>query len=216
MSVDWADEGKTALKATLSLYQSTDGGSNWGSNPLDTVMVTSGEEIGEDDKLTVSFINEYGSTLEIVKTDQNGKPLSGAEFTVTGTDYKVSAKTELTPETPAEDEAQRAVARFENIPDGTYTITETVPAGYQKINDMTLKIVNGEAHLYWKDTTEPVGDNGTITKENGVFTIKITNYLYPDLPSSGSSGAVILSSFGVATVALAGTYLARKRYRVTR
>lgn len=207
VSVDWVNADKTELKATLSLYKSTDNGLNWGSSPLDTVTVTSGEEIGEDDKLTVSFINEYGSTLKIVKTDQDGNPLPGAEFTVMGTNpqYSETATTDLN------DDGSEAVAAFENIPDGTYTITETVPTGYQKINDMTLEIVNGEAHLYWEGTKDPVGGNGSITKTDGVYTITIMNYVNPDLPSTGSSGTVLMGGLGTAAIVLAGAWLLKQR-----
>ena len=207
VSVDWANAEKTALEATLNLYRSTDGGSNWGSEPLGIVTVTSGEEIGEIDKLTVSFVNEYGSTLEIVKTDQDGKPLAGAEFTVTGTDNSYKGG----PVKTALNEEGKAVARFENIPDGTYTITETVPTGYQKINDMTLVIMNGEAHLYWEGTSKPVGGNGDVTKIEGVYTITIMNYVNPDLPSTGSSGTVLMGGLGTAAIVLAGAWLLKQR-----
>ena len=207
VSVDWVNADKTELKATLSLYKSTDNGLNWGSSPLDTVTVTSGEEIGEDDKLTVSFINEYGSTLKIVKTDQDGNPLPGAEFTVMGTNpqYSETATTDLN------DDGSEAVAAFENIPDGTYTITETVPTGYQKINDMTLEINDDTATLTWKGTDQEAYD-GTITKDkNGVFTIKIANYVNPDLPSTGSSGTVLMGGLGTAAIVLAGAWLLKQR-----
>lgn len=210
VAVDWDDpDTKDAIKAALTLENKVDGG-EWTKVSEQTYSSAEGAQ-NPTDPLTVSFVNEYGSTLEIVKTDQDDNPLAGATFTVTGNDYIISATTELTPENPGEGETQRAVATFENIPDGTYTITETVPAGYQKINDMTLVIDGKYATLKWADTGEDVGEGTIIKDKNGVFTIEVMNYINPDLPSTGSSGTVLMGGLGTAAIVLAGAWLLKQR-----
>lgn len=207
VDVDWVDPNtKNAIKADLKLEKSTDGEESWQQVGSQTYSSAEGAQ-NPTSPLTVSFVNEYGSTLEIVKTDQDDNPLAGAEFTVTGVDNSYSNG----PVETVLNEDGKAAATFENIPDGTYTITETVPTGYQKINDMTLVIKDGTAQLHWKDTTEAVGSNGNVSKINGVFTITIENYVNPDLPSTGSSGTVLMSGLGTAAIVLAGAWLLKQR-----
>lgn len=213
VAVEWVDSAKKdAIQATLTLEKQVDGGEWQSVGDPQTYSSAEGTD-NPDAPLTVSFINEYGSTLQIVKTDQSGTPLEGAEFTVTSTDgtYNMAAVTK-------EDEDGKAVAIFENLPDGTYTISETgVPTDYQKIADMTLVIDGDTATLTWASTEKPVGESGTIGKnEDGVFSITIENYVNPDLPSSGSSGAIAVSAVGVASALVAGAYLINKRFSITR
>lgn len=204
VAVDWVDsQTKNAIEATLTLEKSTDGAQSWES--MDERTYSSANEAhNPQTPLTVSFVNEYGSTLQIVKVDQDKQPLPGATFTVRGTDYSGEGMTTLN-----EDETV-AAAIFENIPDGTYTISEAAPTGYQKINDMTLEIDGDNAKLTWADTNELVGE-GAITKKNGIFTITIENYVNPNLPSTGSSGTVLMGGLGTAAIVLAGAWLLKQR-----
>ena len=206
VSVGWVDTNtKDAIKADLTLEKSTDGEESWQQVGSQTYSSAEGA-LNPTDPLTVWFVNEYGSTLQIVKTDQDKKPLAGAKFTVKNEDssYSETATTTLS------EDGTVAAATFENIPDGTYTITETVPTGYQKINDMKLEIEGNTASLTWADTGQTVGE-GSITKINGVFTIEVMNYINPDLPSTGSSGTVLMGGLGTAAIVLAGAWLLKQR-----
>ena len=207
VAVSWVDEEtKDAIKADLKLEKSTDGGQNW--QDAGTKTYTSNDESASA-PLTVSFVNEYGSTLQIIKTDQDSKPLAGATFTVTCNDpaYDQTATTALNSDKTV------AAATFEHIPDGIYTISEAAPEGYQKIADMTLEVKGSSATLKWAGTNQTVGA-GTITKQDGVFTITIENYVNPILPTTGSSGTLIMSTFGVTAALLGGVYLASKRLHI--
>lgn len=205
VAVKWSDD-HAGLEATVTLYKSTDGGHTWGEQPIGTKIYRSDQQSSEDsgNPLTVAFTNAYGSTLQIKKTNENDEPLPGAEFTVTcdnphyGQNYATG---------------NDGIATFNNLPVGTYIIEETrVPAGYQKLDGMQLDInANGTADLIWKDTGKPVGENTNITAENGVFTIKVKNYANPNLPSSGSSGAVVLGGVGIAAILTAGAWLVRRK-----
>ena len=54
-------------------------------------------------------------------------------------------------------------------------------------------------------------DDASSTEIEGCFYTQVANVKIPDLPSSGSSGAILMMSSGVAAIALGGAYLARRR-----
>lgn len=72
--------------------------------------------------------------LKLVKTDENGlKPLSGAEFELTGNGVKQTQKS-----------GTDGAVVFEGLPFGTYTITEIVaPPGYALAAPVTVTIGSG-------------------------------------------------------------------------
>ena len=123
VAVSWVDEAREdAIQAVLTLKKSTDGGETWSDAGSKTY--TSTDETHAE-PLTVSFVNEYGSTLQIKKTDQDGNALVGATFRVRNEEgsYQQEATTV--------EVGGEAIATFKNIPDGSYVISETnVPAGY--------------------------------------------------------------------------------------
>jgi pilin isopeptide linkage protein len=82
----------------------------------------------------ITFKNIYTSQLTIHKTDIDGNPLSGANFTLTSTDGTV-----INPEMINESQFL-----FTGLVDGQYTLTETViPTGYKGISPIVINIENG-------------------------------------------------------------------------
>jgi pilin isopeptide linkage protein len=82
----------------------------------------------------ITFKNIYTSQLTIHKTDIDGNPLSGANFTLTSTDGTV-----INPEMINESQFL-----FTGLVDGQYSLTETViPTGYKGISPIVINIENG-------------------------------------------------------------------------
>jgi len=83
------------------------------------------------------------ATIVVKKTDENGQPLVGATFTMTGNNVGAGG-----PYTATSD--ANGIATFEDVTDGSYTITETTaPEGYER--DATpayIDVVNGKAIVY--------------------------------------------------------------------
>lgn len=148
------------------------------------------------------------------------KPLSGAEFEIS-TDIE-GEKTVFGSLTTDQD----GTAEFMTIPDeggqsdpvslipGTYYISEVkVPSGYQLLGyEITLTINESGAATI----SIPQGESEPIIKElqfgeDGNYRIEVANKPNPDLPSSGSSGTLIMMTTGFAAIALGGVYLAWKR-----
>ena len=107
----------------------------------------------------------------------------------------------------------------------TYTLTETkFPSGYQAETEegvsFKFKVENGfvlyeKSPEVWEELKQATesGDpeDDSSTKIEGCFYTQVANVKIPDLPSSGSSGAILLMSSGVAAITLGGAYLTRKR-----
>ena len=214
-------------------------------------------------------VETYTTTLEIVKTDPNGKRLQGAEFTLTGTamntvrvetetfeldpngEYwklvdgsftttdpesiidgvavskekyesltdKYSKHTTTTIETREGETltitgtvGEDGVLRFEGIPSGEYTITETkAPEGYNKLIDSITVTINaeyveeaGEGHIVY--TYEGATD------VNGVARVTVVNSFGDILPSTGGSGTTMFYIIGgLLAVAAVVLLVSRKR-----
>ena len=222
---------------------------------------------GETPKVTVET---YTTTLEIVKTDPNGKRLQGAEFTLTGTamntvrvetetfeldpngEYwklvdgsftttdpesiidgvavskekyesltdKYSKHTTTTIETREGETltitgtvGEDGVLRFEGIPSGEYTITETkAPEGYNKLIDSITVTINaeyveeaGEGHIVYT-YSEPATD------VDGVARVTVVNSFGDILPSTGGTGTTMFYIIGgLLAVAAVVLLVSRKR-----
>ena len=166
-----------------------------------------------------------------------GSPLPAAQFTV----YQVSDDTEMNVDSicadeniyeqmEAETEADGRVT-FGPFTTGTYYFKETrVPSGYQlmkKVVQMVVSIEDGQpvATFTRFSINEQTGaltpDEAGVTKPlepshdeslGKVFKFDVANKPNPNLPQSGSSGTLIMSSIGVATIILAGVYLLNRRF----
>ena len=103
-------------------------------------------------------LKEYSLTL--VKKGDDGKLLQGAEFTLSGNG--------ISPITKSSDEA--GVVKFEGLPFGRYTITETkAPQGYVKAKPIEVTI--DEKNTVGVYTPNQAVDGGTITNEHTVLTV---------------------------------------------
>lgn len=109
----------------------------------------------------VPSVKGLKADLEFEKKDAEGKPLSGAGFTLSTTGYTATATSD----------AEGKVS-FKNIPSGhTYTLEETtVPAGYEKAANKNVKVSYGEL-----DSTSPYYDgSAAIINESANTSVSVT------------------------------------------
>lgn len=102
-------------------------------------------------------LKEYSLTL--VKKGDDGKLLQGVEFTLSGNGISKIATS-----------GQDGVVKFEGLPFGRYTITETkAPQGYVKAKPINVTI--DEKNTVGAYTPNQAVDGGTITNEHTVLTV---------------------------------------------
>lgn len=102
-------------------------------------------------------LKEYSLTL--VKKGDDGKPLEGVEFEISGNGISKIATS-----------GQGGVVKFEGLPFGRYTITETkAPQGYVKAKPINVTI--DEKNTVGAYTPNQAVDGGTITNEHTVLTV---------------------------------------------
>ena len=104
-------------------------------NP-NTIMLTVSTSSDQSFTVVNTKIADKTGTVVVVKTDEDGNTLSGAVFTLTDKDGKVlgSLVTDA-----------HGTAVFNEIPAGSYTMTETTPpTGYiAKTGGVTVNVING-------------------------------------------------------------------------
>lgn len=207
-----------------------------GGSPVQGTSVATQVVAGEAHAVT--FTNSYERDqvlgLSIEKVDESGNPLPNAYFALyedtndndsydAGTDALAENLTSdleggetLTQDgfgTVLNDESSAAIASFYGLEEGTYFIVETkAPAGYQLAPTATLVVAyDGDKPTFTINET-PIDQENIV---NGVATYTITDYKIDELPTSGSSGTIVLSTAGVATVAVA-VYVLGRKIRITR
>lgn len=184
---------------------------------------------------TVNFTNSYQPLgLQIVKVDKvTDERLSGAYFSLT--DSKGNSVVAYKTSTPSDesklDEGKQStndqgILYFFGLENGEYTLTETrFPSGYQSESpdqqvEFKLKVSNGSisvmnSHGDWNqlDLAYESGNPDEPGSEAiaNCFYLRVANTPLPDLPSSGSSGAILMMSVGIASVVLGMAYLARRK-----
>lgn len=127
---------------------------------LDTTV--RGFTIGGDNAWDVkteikNTLKEYSLTL--VKKGDDGKLLEGVEFEISGNGISKIATS-----------GQGGVVKFEGLPFGRYTITETkAPQGYVKAKPINVTI--DEKNTVGAYTPNQAVDGGTITNEHTVLTV---------------------------------------------
>ena len=218
------DEG---LKATITMYVEDETvESGW--KQLDQMFLSQKNPAGNK-TISINFINEYnGYGLNIYKfiwddKDKDGVvdepdevvgPRSGATFVVTPVDPSGDSLGSVVTD-------DKGNADFTGLAEGVvYKVEETrVPSGYDLAEPRFIRIdSDGKAYLVEKDGSgqwvHVTGQESTLPTVSGndsIFQIKIGNKPTPDLPQSGSSGTLIMSSVGVATIILAGAWLLKQR-----
>ena len=163
---------------------------------------------------------EEGSVENPQHSDDEFEYLTGAEFKVTGGEYSKG---------PQATEGNEGSTNFDGLSkDVVYTITETkAPSGYQLAEPLYFKIEQGEDGSFTAYQTDQSGEHLqddetgkditlTVVKDNQSFKVKVRDKANPSLPSSGSSGTLIMSSVGVATIILAGVYLLNRRFPLSK
>lgn len=183
----------------------------------------------------VNFTNNYQPLgLQIVKVDKGTKErLSGAYFSLEDSaGNPIAAYSESIPSNDTKlDEDEQAtddqgILYFFGLKDGEYTLTETkFPSGYQgesqnqqvefrlKVSDGSISVMNSQSEWSQLDSAYESGDpdDSDSAQIANCFYLKVANTPIPDLPSSGSSGTLIMMTTGFAAIALGGVYLAWKR-----
>ena len=160
------------------------------------------------------------------KVDGSGNALAGAGFTL----YKWNASSEakdkyeaVGSEIKGTDEDPKTTFEFSRLDAGQYKLVETtVPAGYNKAEDLEFKVVA----KYNTDSVDPAFEELQVTDLNGnvlssKFTISseadktistnITNLSGTELPSTGGMGTTILYVIGAILVIGAGILLITKK-----
>ncbi len=168
-------------------------------------------EVVQNDKGTLSIKNSPLSdgkltndlksfNLEIVKTDDNQKPLSGAVFKLTGTNFDKTIKTG--PE-----------FNFEGLQPGSYTLTEiSAPNGYQKLkNSLEITILSDGTVTVSGYEKEDITVSLKGGSENNTISFAVKNTPKVPLPATGGSGIWLILLTGGIAVTAAGIYFLRRK-----
>lgn len=201
---------------------------------VSTTDTASGKiKLGSDAKVTVTNTRNDVASLEITKVNTSNRSLPGAKFTLTLDNDQAKTYNE----TSTSDESGHL--KFENLPVGTYILTETeAPSGYVKSTESYKVIVSVEnnkatAKLYKADgTTEIVNkqiinytekeeaeNNLTSSKtaevvdyENRIYRINLnaeTTGREGDVEAQGASVVMVLDASGSMTKNISNTDTSR-------
>ena len=177
--------------------------------------ITSSESEGHK-TYTITIPNELaGVPVRIIKIDQNGKALEGAQFSFTGEGISETGLVS------SKEEGSDDALIYENpaLLIGTYTLTETdPPAGfYPPEAPIIINVRNVQGSISVSASiggTELDGSKVKFDSETGVWTIRITNRIGYELPSSGGLGTGLFTALGALLVLAAGLLLWRRRRAV--
>ncbi len=172
--------------------------------------------IKENETTTINVINEYTRLADITlhKVDENGNPLQGAQFQLINSDnqyyiYDDASHTVSWSKNESvltADSADGSYFHIYSLPEGTYTLIETVaPDGYQLLS---------------QNITITVGQDKTIVNPPQIYneesnTITITNTTGAILPETGGVGTTYMTIGGLLLIAAAvgGGYGLKRRQR---
>ncbi len=170
-----------------------------------TAWLTFGDVNGEN-STPKKEVEVYNAKISITKTDDKDKPLKDAGFVLKNSDNKyfklVDGKATWVDDIADADEhfsdAEGKVPAFAGLANGTYTLVEkTIPGGYNKADDKTFTIADGD-----------------YTEANLIQSATVVNQGGPVLPSTGGIGTTIIYIIGAMLVLGAGVVLvARRRVR---
>ncbi|MBQ3466082.1 MAG: LPXTG cell wall anchor domain-containing protein [Firmicutes bacterium] len=177
-----------------------------------TAKITS----GDGNESTSDPVEVYNAKLTVTKQDGDKNPLAGAGFVVKNSEgkyyklaadkksitwYELPAGTELADAISAGNiteytsDAAGAVPAFTGLGVGTYTLVEsTVPAGYNKADDIPFEIKDAD-----------------YTPANLEQTATVTNNAGAELPSTGGIGTTLFYVIGSILVLGAGVVLVAKK-----
>lgn len=132
--------------------------------------------VGSRPVVVVTNVLASVAELDLKKVNTNGDPLSGAGFTLTSQDDN--------PKTYTEESGDNGIIKFENLPLGTYTLTETkVPNNYENRNTWIVKVEKDEAGTAVATLYE--ADGKTVVKKDSKDSYyHIVNYTHQELIES--------------------------------
>ena len=173
-----------------------------GSND-NTAKLTWGHN--NDSNYTEDEAKVWTAEVQVNKETGEGEPLEGAGFVVKNSEnkyYKVDAEGNVTWVDDIEAATMyetgkdgKLSSKFEGLTVGSYTLVEKqVPAGYNKLDDVTFTITNGDYSA------------GNLSQEKTVV-----NNAGTTMPETGGMGTTILYIVGAALVLGAGAVLVTRR-----
>ena len=171
----------------------------------------SGISIGKDNNGSATITNTYQPLTSIqiqkIKAGTSGEnlvPLDEADFKL----EKLTADETITVKTVTTDKL--GLAKFENLEDGTYRITETkAPKGYNLLKSPIKVVINRRENSITVDG----GENSIGNLKGNTLTIQVANQAKFQLPATGSWSRLILGFTGaiIAGTALIMYLLLQKR-----
>ena len=159
----------------------------------------SGISIGEDNNGSATITNTYQpskTSIQILKIKagtsvENPEKLAGAEFKL----EKLTAGGTITVQTvtTGKENEELGLAKFENLEDGTYQITETkAPDGYNLLKSPIRVVINRRENSITVDG----GENSIGSLHENTLTIQVANQAKFQLPATGSWSRLILGFTG--------------------
>lgn len=155
----------------------------------------------------VVFKNYPLSTITIMKQDENGNPLVGAEFTL---EKKKADSNEWQAYGEKATSDSEGKAYFQNLPAGEYRITEIkTKAGYVLLKEPI------EITLPYEYKVGSIVKGTKVTSDGTAYNITFTivNGQAFDLPASGLSGIGPIAAAGIAIVVIAGAVFAARNIK---
>ena len=139
-------------------------------------VISSEATVGSRSWVTVTNVLASVAELDFKKVNTKGEALSGAGFTLTSQDDN--------PKTYTAESGNDGIIKFDNLPLGTYTLTETtVPKNYENRNTWIVKVEKDEAGTVVATLYEADGKT-VVKKDSKDRYYHIVNYTHQELIES--------------------------------
>ena len=159
-------------------------------------------------------------SLMVLKQDENLKPLVGTTFTLVKNGGVASSAVETASVDIIKDGVSEtaAAATFDDLENGTYTLTETrVAAGYLAGSESSYTITLSNAGVSIADSEGTPQSLNTLTcNDTSYYYLTVTNYALPELPATGGMGIAYGYAAGTAALLVATAILVRRHRRIVR
>ena len=186
------------------------------SENVDCSTISTGTSESKTKSFTITNTYSPKTNIKITKQDASTKkPLNGAEFklekmkedTSTGKLVVDDSFGAITVKTDGTDESSNplGIARFEDLTDGTYRLTETKAAeNHSLLKDPVIIVINRSG--------ESLIDSKECKVENNTISITISNQARFNLPATGGYGRYIVILGGIALAGV-GLFMYRLQKR---
>ena len=139
-------------------------------------VISKEDTVGSRPVVVVTNVLASVAELDFKKVNTKGEALSGAGFTLTSQDDN--------PKTYTAESGNDGIIKFENLPLGTYTLTETtVPDNYENRNTWIVKVEKDEAGTVVATLYEADGKTA-VEKDSEDSYYHIVNYTHQELIES--------------------------------